>query len=112
MSDDAEVTVDRNDEKNRYEIHVGDTLAGFTEFRPDAHGRLVLPHTEIDPAFGGRGLGSALVGRALDDIATRGESVVPVCPFVVKYLKSHDVPGLDVQWRPTADDAGSASVDI
>lgn len=111
MSDDVQTTVHRNDEKGRYEIRQGDTVAGFTLFRPDAHGRLVFPHTEIDPAFSGRGLGSVLVGRALADVAARGESIVPVCPFVVKYVRSHDVDGLDVHWRPTADPAGSDGVD-
>lgn len=104
-------TVDRNDEKSRYEVHVGDTLAGFVVFETDEHGRLVFVHTEIDHAFAGRGLGSVLVGEALADVARRGETVVPVCPFVVKYLRGHEVPGLDVAWRPTADEAGSGGVD-
>ena len=25
---------------------------------------------------------------------------MPVCPFVVKYLQKHEVPGLEVRWRP------------
>lgn len=99
---DAEITVYRDDPESRYEIRVGDVLAGFTEFVPDERGRLVFPHTEIDPAFGGRGLGTVLVARALADVAARGETVVPRCPFVVKYLRENDVPGLDVQW-PTLD---------
>jgi len=102
-------TVTRNDAKGRYEILLGDTVAGFTLFRPDEKGRLVFPHTEIDPAFGGRGLGGILVSEALADVAARGQTIVPECPFVVKYLRSHEVPGLDVFWRPTADDAGADS---
>lgn len=108
---DGRTTVVRNDDKRRYEIRLGDTVAGFTLFRPDEKGRLVFPHTEIDPAFGGRGLGAELVGSALQDVAARGESVVPVCPFVVKYLRTHEVDGLDVHWRPTADSAGSGGID-
>ena len=41
--------VERNDGESRYEIWVGDVLGGFTEFEPDSHGRLVFPHTEVDP---------------------------------------------------------------
>ena len=95
-----EVRIVRNDDKHRYEVIVDDTVAGSTEFEADAEGRLVFPHTEIDPAFGGRGLGSTLVGGAMADVAARGEAVVPVCPFVVKYLQKHEVPGLEVRWRP------------
>jgi uncharacterized protein len=95
--------VARNDEKGRYEIHLGDVLGGFTQFAPDSHGRLVFPHTEIDPAFEGRGLGGILVGRALADVASRGETIVPRCPFVVRYLRGHDVPGLKIDWPSSPD---------
>lgn len=108
---DPTPTVTRNDEKSRYEIHVGDTLAGFATFEVDEQGRAVYDHTEIDHAFAGRGLGSVLVGEALADAAARGETVVPVCPFVVKYLRRNEVPGLDVAWRPTAGEGGSDEVD-
>lgn len=111
MTDDAEITVTRNDEKGRYEIHLDDTIAGFTQFLPDRHGRTVFPHTEIDHAFAGRGLAGILVGQALADVATRGETVVPACPFVVKYLHTHEVEGLDVYWRPTADETGSDAIE-
>jgi predicted GNAT family acetyltransferase len=94
------IHVVRNDAQEQYEIVVDGTVAGYTEYVPDSNGRLIFPHTEIDPAFGGRGLGSTLVGQAMADVAARGETVVPVCPFVVKYLKTHDVPGLDIRWRP------------
>ncbi|HWT33420.1 MAG TPA: GNAT family N-acetyltransferase [Microbacterium sp.] len=83
---------------HRYEIRVGGRLAGFTMFHADEQGRLVFPHTVIDPAFGGRGLGRALVARAMADVASRGETVVPLCPFVAKYLHLTEVPGLTVDW--------------
>jgi predicted GNAT family acetyltransferase len=96
---DTEAThVQRNDAESRYEIRVGDVLGGFTEFEPDSHGRLVFPHTEIDPAFKGQGLGSILVEQALADLARRGETIVPRCPFVVRYLHRHEVEGLAIAW--------------
>ncbi|PZU44368.1 MAG: N-acetyltransferase [Microbacterium sp.] len=98
MSENVQVV--RNDAREQYQITVDGVVAGVAEFVPDSSGRLIFPHTEIDPAFGGRGLGSVLVGEAMADAAARGETVVPVCPFVVKYLKSHDVPGLEINWRP------------
>jgi predicted GNAT family acetyltransferase len=96
--DDETIRVLRNDAEGRYQVLVDDQVAGFTEFRSGREGRLVFPHTEIDPAFAGRGLASRLVGGAMADVATRGETVVPLCPFVVKYLRSHDVAGLEVAW--------------
>lgn len=103
-----ETHVTRNDEKGRYEITLDQTPAGYTAFEPDSLGRLVFPHTVIDPAFKGHGLGTILVSEALADVARRGEVVVPRCPFVVKYLKEHDVAGLTVAW-PNAQQAGDAA---
>ncbi|ALJ22246.1 GNAT family N-acetyltransferase [Microbacterium sp. No. 7] len=102
---DPTPTVTRNDEKSRYEVHVGDTLAGFTTFQPDEQGRFVYAHTEVDPAFSGQGLGGILVGQALTDAASRGETVVPVCPFVVKYAQRGNVPGLEIHWPAGSVDA-------
>lgn len=108
MTETAQITVTRNDEQNRYEIHLDDTLGGFAEFSRE-RGMLVFFHTEIDPAYKGKGLGTTLVGEAMVDVAQRGEVVSPVCPFVKRYLSENDIPGLEVAastddgWR-----AGSA----
>lgn len=99
--DDA-ITIVRNDDDARYEVRVGDTLAGFTEFTRDARGRLLFPHTEVDPAFGGRGLATRVVAAAMTDAAAQGATVVPLCPVVVKYVDAHEVPGLVVEWPRSA----------
>jgi len=96
VAHDAAPTVTRNDEKNRYEIHVDGAVAGYTLFTTDDAGRTVMPHTKIDPAYKGQGLGSTLVADALSDLADRHATVVPECPFVAGYLSEHDVPGLTV----------------
>ncbi|MFV0319192.1 MAG: GNAT family N-acetyltransferase [Microbacterium sp.] len=95
---DETPTVTRNDSAGRYEIHLGDVLAGFVEFSPAPNGELIFPHTEVDPAFKGKGLGSVLVGEAMKDAASRGDRVLPLCPFVRRYLNENTVPGLDVDW--------------
>lgn len=102
------VTVTRNDEAHRYEVHLDGELGGILKFRPAGEGRVVLRHTEIDGAFKGKGLGSALASEALSDLARRGETVIPTCPFVSHYLREHDVPGLVIDWPDEADAADSA----
>ncbi|ONK14745.1 GNAT family N-acetyltransferase [Streptomyces sp. MP131-18] len=82
-------TVERNDARHRYEILLDGTLAGFTAYR-DRDGQRVFHHTEIDDAFAGQGLASLLVQQALTDTRTAGKRIVPVCPYVAKYLQRHD----------------------
>lgn len=96
------ITVTRNDVAHRYEVHVGDVLAGFTVYRTDDHGREHYPHTEVDPAFRGRGLAQEVVRAAMEDAAARGVTVVPHCPVVTAYLRAHEVPGLTVEWPEIA----------
>jgi predicted GNAT family acetyltransferase len=77
-----------NHERNRYEILVDGALAGFVQYNMRA-GRLILVHTEIDDAFSGRGLGTALVSGMLDDIRIRGVHIVHVCTFVESFIERH-----------------------
>ncbi|WP_308492612.1 GNAT family N-acetyltransferase [Microbacterium terrisoli] len=94
----AELTIAREDDNRRYALFVDGEIAGFTEIHRDDNGRLVMPHTVIIPSFRGQGLASKLVEGALQDVAARGETVVPLCPVVVKFLHEHDVDGLTVDW--------------
>jgi len=78
----------RDDEQHRYELHVGQSIAAFAEFRVRP-GYLVFTHTETDAAFEGRGYGSALAKGALDDVRRRGERIKAECPFIAAYIKRH-----------------------
>lgn len=93
----TDTTVTRNDEASRYDITVDGVLAGFAEFdlRP---GAIRFTHTEIDPAFQGRGLASILAKGALTDAAASGQTIVPLCPYIAKYLTTHEIPGAEIRW--------------
>ncbi|WP_218566715.1 GNAT family N-acetyltransferase [Vallicoccus soli] len=76
-------------ERDRYEVHDEQgRLAGFAAYQR-ARGLVVMTHTEVDPAYEGRGLGSALVRGALDDLRAQGTAVLPLCPFVGAYIARH-----------------------
>ncbi|MEU4685839.1 GNAT family N-acetyltransferase [Streptomyces xinghaiensis] len=81
--------VERVDTERRYEILVEGRRVGLTAYR-DLGGRRVFFHTEIDEAFAGQGLAPQLVQQALDDVRASGMRIVPVCPYVAKFLKRHD----------------------
>jgi predicted GNAT family acetyltransferase len=82
------VTVTRNDENSRYEALLDGQPAGFVQFR-QRPGKVVLIHTETDPAYEGRGVGSALARGALDDVRARGEKARVECPFIRAYIERH-----------------------
>ncbi|MDQ0407909.1 MULTISPECIES: GNAT family N-acetyltransferase [unclassified Streptomyces] len=88
MSESSTTTVERADDDSRYEILVDGRRAGLTAYR-DLGEQRVFFHTEIDEAFAGQGLGTQLVRQALADVRASGMRVVPVCPYVAKFLKRH-----------------------
>lgn len=78
-----------NPDELRYELWLGDELAGEIRYTREEDGTVVLVHTEVDPAYKGQGLGNVLVQGALDDLRERGLAMRPVCPFVTAYLRRH-----------------------
>ncbi len=87
-TDEEPITVADHPQQGRFEIHVGDVLAGFAEYRPRGD-RYAFVHTEIGDEFGGRGLASRLIKGALDEMRARGIAVLPYCPFVRRYIQRH-----------------------
>jgi predicted GNAT family acetyltransferase len=75
-----------NPDELRYELWLGDRLAGEIRYVRE-EGKVVLVHTDVDPRLEGRGLGNVLVRGALDDLRERGLEYVPLCPFVADYLR-------------------------
>jgi predicted GNAT family acetyltransferase len=71
-------------------------LARFVERGDDR----VFVHTEVEPAFGGRGLATMLIAQALAATRSDGRRIVALCPMVAAYLrKHHDFD--DIVDRPT-----------
>ncbi|MGV9854333.1 GNAT family N-acetyltransferase [Streptomyces sp. NPDC003442] len=81
--------VERVDALHRYEILVDGERAGLTAYR-DRGAQRVFHHTEVGDAFAGQGLAALLVQRALTDVRDSGKRVVPVCPYVAKFVEKHD----------------------
>lgn len=79
----------RNDEaRSRYELVLDGEVIGIADYRIEGD-EVVFPHTEIDPAFRGRGFGEVLVQGAMEDVRAAGRTVVPRCWFVVEFLELH-----------------------
>lgn len=81
VSDDAAAS--------RFEGRIDGHLVGIAEYALTAD-RIVFTHTEVDPAYEGHGVGSAIARVALDSVREDGtRSVVPLCPFFKSYIDRH-----------------------
>ena len=88
MSDTPKTAVHDNPGASRFEITVGDEIAGYAEYQL-TDGGITFTHTVIDDAYEGRGLGSRLASAALDEARAQGLRVNPVCSFIKGYIERH-----------------------
>jgi uncharacterized protein len=77
----------KNDMTRQFELVVLDEKA-FLEFE-ERDGKIFLTHAEVPAAFQGRGVGDALVEKTMQWLEDNRIPLVPMCPFVVTYLKRH-----------------------
>ena len=81
------MTVRDNPALSRFELDVEGGIA-FANYRR-MPGPVIITHTETPRALRGRGIGSELVGGALELIRADGNKVIAGCGFVAMYLREH-----------------------
>jgi hypothetical protein len=91
----ADYTVADAPGQERFEIRAGDELAGYTAYLRRG-GLIAFIHTEVEPQFEGKGVGSRLIAGALDAVRGEGREVLPFCPFVRGYIAKHPDDYLDL----------------
>ena len=85
-------------DRERFEARVeSGEVAGFMTYQVTG-GIIAYTHTEVMPEFAGQGVGSQIAAAVMQDARDRGRSVVPLCPFLVKWLdKYHDFDDIIVR---------------
>jgi predicted GNAT family acetyltransferase len=84
------ITITNNTTRSRFELLDADTVIGQAAYMDDVGaGQRIFYHTAIDEEYGGRGLAGKLAAQALDETVAAGLLIVPVCPFIKKYLGKH-----------------------
>jgi hypothetical protein len=76
-----------NETNHQYEFHVDGFIAKIEYIR--SGNKMYLTHTEVPGELEGQGIASALVKKVLEDIQHKGLEIVPLCPFIDKYIKRH-----------------------
>lgn len=77
-----------NREDHQYEFHI-EKMIPRIEYIKSKNGEIYLTHTEVPAKLEGRGIGSELVEKTLQDIERQDLRLVPLCPFVAGYIHKH-----------------------
>ena len=76
-----------NEATKQYEFHIDGFIPRIVYQK--SGDKIYLIHTEVPLELGGKGIGNQLVKKVLEDIQKRGLKLIPLCPFVKKYLQRH-----------------------
>ena len=79
-------------EAHRFELLLDGQRIGELAYR-QRKGRIAFTHTNVNPAYEGRGFGGRLAEAALADARRQGLTVVPLCPFIAWYIEQHPEHG-------------------
>lgn len=82
------IEIANNEKESRFEASALEGMA-YLRYQMLRDGTVVLLHTEVPPALGGRGLASRLARTGLDFSRSRGAKVIVKCPFVAAYVQRH-----------------------
>ena len=97
MATSQPLVVERPDE-SRFVVEMDGEVAELVYRR--VGNRLILAHTGVPDAIGGRGVGGLLVRAAVERASAEGLTVVPRCRYAAAWLRRHpDVAaGLSIEW--------------
>ena len=98
-----DVTIRHNPDRERFEVLVAGNVIGKAAYKNYDGGtspQRIFYHTVINEEYGGQGLAGKLAAVALDETIQSGFRIVPVCPFIKKYIAKN--PGYAADTAPVA----------
>ncbi len=79
-----------NTERERFELLDAGRVIGKAAYKDyDAAPHRIFYHTVVNEEYGGQGLAGKLATEALDQTIAAELKIVPVCPFIKKFLVKH-----------------------
>lgn len=84
---DTPLSIKHDEPNGRFEARV-DGHACVLDYRL-RDGTMIIQHTDVPGAVGGRGIAAELTRYALDTARERGWRVLPLCSYAVTYIARH-----------------------
>ena len=97
---DLKITYTETETKGRYAA-TQDGMEGEAELTTSkvSPTLIIADHTAVPDSMRGRGVGRALADRLIADARSKGQRIVPLCPFVRAHAQRHREELADViQW--------------
>lgn len=95
----AEIKITHSEVDNRGTVTAYDETgkkAGTMTYSRASEKLIIIDHTEVDPAFGGQGIGKKLVNATIDYARQNSIKIIPLCPFSKNYFDKNAADLQDV----------------
>ncbi|MBZ4192364.1 GNAT family N-acetyltransferase [Niabella beijingensis] len=76
-----EIIQEDDGKKGAFKALSNETVAGEMTYVWAGDTKFIIDHTEVDPAFAGKGIGRQLLMRAVAFARDRQLKIMPLCPF-------------------------------
>ena len=76
-----EIHREETETKGRYWLEIDGHTAQMTYSKAGTD-KIIIDHTGVPKELGGRGIGTILVERGVEDARAEGRKIIPQCPFV------------------------------
>ncbi len=83
----ASLELVKNEKANQFEMVVEGRTA-IINYQQN-HFTITLLHTEVPPELEGKGVATAIIEKTLMYIEKNHLRLIPLCPFIVIYIKKH-----------------------
>lgn len=70
-----------NETKGAFQVMEDGAKAGIMTYSWAGKDKIIIDHTEVDPAFKGRGVGNQMVMAAVEYARQENIKIMPLCPF-------------------------------
>jgi predicted GNAT family acetyltransferase len=77
-----------NREQERYELYDGAHFA-ILEYIQNSAKIISLTHAEVPYQLRRKGMGGKLAEAVFQDVEKKGIKIIPICPFIVRYIDEH-----------------------
>jgi predicted GNAT family acetyltransferase len=78
------VNIEFNEKNGNFNITTEGRKIALMTFVFAGPDKIIIDHTEVSPAFNGKGLGKKLVEKAVEIAREKNWTIVPLCPFAKK----------------------------
>ncbi|MCL1672009.1 GNAT family N-acetyltransferase [Elizabethkingia ursingii] len=85
-----EIKHKREGSKGVFEAIEYDRVVGLMTYSVAGEDKIIIDHTEVDEAFGGKGIGKQLVNAGVDYARENNIKIIPLCPYANRVLHSSD----------------------